>query len=191
MATNPRIPGNRNPESNRDLNVIRGRKRPGSAWNGLVMGLAIVVVLLAVIIYFLPRAPKATRPSPGAEVPAQATGAMLQIQGVQMAMDPTGRSLTLQGRMFNNGTQTVTGAMMHVQFLGANGANAGSADVPVEILQTSGKGTKAKVTASQTLTDAPLKPNDAREFQVQINNVPQSWNHQMPQVSFTQVASHP
>ena len=191
MATNPRIPPDDDQTSSRRLETVPSRKPPKGAWNGVLAALAIIVVLFAVVFYYLPRAPKMSRPSPGATVPAQATGDMLQIQNVQLSPDPTGKSLLIQGTITNNGTQTVNGALMHVQFMGSNGANAGSADAPVEVLQTQGQGVKAKVTDAQALVDAPMKPNDSRPFRVQVNNVPADWNHEMPQLSFAQVASHP
>jgi len=191
MATNPRIPNDdRDPVRHR-LETVPDRKPPQGAWGGVTAALIVIGILLALVLYFLPRAPKMTQPSPGAAIPAQATGAMLQIQNVQLAPDPTGRAVIIQGDIMNNGTQTVTGAMMHVQFMGANGANAGSADAPVQVLDTEGKGAKTNVTDAKMLTDAPMKPNDHRAFRVQVNDVPADWNHSMPQISFTQVASHP
>ena len=192
MATNPRIPNDdRNLSRERRLETVPTRRPPSGAWNGVLAALAVIVILFAVVFYYLPRSPKMTQPSPGATVPAQATGDMLQIQNVQLAPDPTGKSLLIQGNIMNNGTQTVTGAMMHVQFMGANGANAGSANVPVQVLETNGSGNNAKVSDAQTLTASPMKPNDARAFRVQVNNVPADWNQEMPQISFSQVASHP
>ncbi len=173
------------------MNVISARKRPGDPWGGVIVALAVAVVILGVLIYFLPRTPKMTRPSSAAEVPPQATGAMLQIQNLRMSLDPTGKSLTLMGRINNNGTQTVNGALMHIQFLGAQGANAGSVDLPVESVSVEGKPSKADIKGTQSLAEAPLKPNDTREFQVEVPNVPAGWNHQMPGISFTQITSHP
>lgn len=191
MATNPRIPNDDRDLGRRRLETVPNRKPPQGAWGGVTAALIVVVILLVVVFYFLPRAPKMTRPSPGATVPAQATGEMLQIQNVQLSPDPTGKSVIIQGDITNNGTQTVTGAVMHVQFMGANGANAGSADAPVQVLGTEGKGAKTNVTDAKMLTDAPMKPNDHRAFRVLVNDVPADWNHSMPQISFTQVASHP
>lgn len=161
-------------------------EKPTSGISGVAIAIIVAAVLLAAIIYFMPRAPKATPPSTGAEVPAQPTGGQIQIQDVSMSRAPVGDSMYLQGRLNNAGQTAINGAVMEVVFRGGDGRVVGS-----ERSKVMGLNQQGNTFTEQDLTQAPIKPNDTRPFRVTVNRVPQGWNQQTPELRVIEVTSHP
>jgi len=186
MATNPRIPDSGSPIQ-RPTGGMRPEK-PKSGITGTTLALIVLALLLAAIIFFMPRNPKTAPPKPGAEVPQQpaALAGAIEIQQLKMAKSPTGGSLDIQGLLNNTGTQTVNGIAMDVVFHNQNGGIADSERVKVEGLKQ--EGTKY---VADDLQNTPLKPNDTRPFRITVDSVPQGWNQQMPELKIATVTSHP
>ncbi len=160
--------------------------RPKSGVPGTVLAVIIAAVLLAAIIYFMPRAPKASPPKPAAEVPTQPTPGQIQVQGVNLAIAPNGNAVTLQGVMTNNSGQVVNGLAADVVFRGNDGTILSTEQGKIYSLKKAGNGL-----VPDDLVKAPLKPNDTRPFRVEVSRVPQGWNHQEPELRITTVTSHP
>lgn len=186
MATNPRIPDSGSPIQ-RPTGGMRPEK-PKSGLTGTTFALIVLALLLAAIVYFMPRNPKTAPPKPGAEVPQQPAGlaGTIEIQQLKMSKSPTGGSLDIQGLLNNGGTQTVSGIAMDVVFHGQNGGIADSERVKVEGLKR--EGTRF---VDDDLQKTPLKPNDTRPFRITVDSVPQGWNQQMPELKVATVTSHP
>lgn len=140
------------------------------------MAIAVAAILLGVIVFKMPQAPKASPTPSAATVPEQPTGSAIQIQSLQMTPSPDGNSLTLQGQLVNAGQQTLTGVNMNVTFKGQDGRVLSTAAYPIEVLDVSGRGTSV---------------TDVRPFRVKVDRVPQGWNHQMPEVAIAEVTAHP
>jgi len=187
MASNPRIPESFEPNRRRPDAPVR-TPHPRSGVPRVITALIVAAVLLAGIIYFMPRAPKATTPPPtAANVPPQPTPGTLQVSAVSMTVDPTGNSLYLEGKIQNTGNRTVNGAIMHVIFRAPNGTVVADDAAPVQALSP-GQGTSH---TTQALTQAPLKPGETEPFRVAADRVPKNWNHQMPELRISDVTSHP
>ncbi len=185
MATNPRIPDSRGPQLERGPGGLKP-VRPKGGGTGTALAIIVAALLLAAIFYFMPRAPKASRPKPGAEVPVQPTPGQIQIQNVNMSVGPNGNGVTLQGLMTNQSGQVVNGIGANVVFHGNDGTAVATEPGKIYSLKKQGDGL-----VPDDLVKAPLKPNDTRPFRVEVANVPQGWNHQMPELQITVVTSHP
>src|SRR5215469_5266135 len=117
MATNPRIPY----EPRKEPQLVPNRdsmkpKRPGGGMPGLIVGIVVALVLLAVLAYFLPRNPKNRPPATGAEVPVQPVPGELQLQGMQLIAGPGDGAYYLDGNVTNTGQHSITEIMADVKF---------------------------------------------------------------------------
>lgn len=184
MATNPRIPDSGSPIQ-RPTGGMKPEK-PKSGLTGTTFALIVLGLLLAAIIYFMPRTPKTPPGKPGAEVPQQPTGEQVQLEGLRMVKSPNGGALSIQGMISNRGTQTINGIAMDAVFHDQNGGIVGSQRVPVMGLKAQGNQFQV-----DNLTNDPLKPNDTRPFRITVDSVPQGWNQQMPELKIATVTSHP
>lgn len=192
MATNPKIPYQ--PER-QDIHKVEAQTQlepPRSVWRGVIMAIAVAAILIGVFVFKKPVAQKVSPTPSKAIVSDQSTGNAIQIQSLQMAPPPLdGNSLVLQGQLINAGQQPLTGINMNVTFKGQDGRVLLAAAYPIEILDVSERGSTAKVTNSQPTGVEPSKPNDVHPFRMKMDRVPKGWNHQMPDVSITEITSHP
>lgn len=184
MATNPRIPDSGSPIQ-RPTGGMRPEK-PKSGVTGTTLALIVLGLLLAAIIYFMPRNPKTVPGKPGAEVPQQPTDAQVQLEGMRMVTSPNSSALSVQGLLTNHGNQTINGLEMDILFHGQNGAVVNTEQVKVMGLKQQGNQFQV-----DDLTQDPLQPNATRPFRVTVDRVPQGWNHEMPEMRVVTVTSHP
>jgi len=174
MATNPRIP------DRHDVPTLQEqrRKKPGSPW--VPLGLLAAALLLTALIVWLPRAPKQSMAPTGATVPAQPTGNQVQLTDLRLSPAPVGDQLYIYGRMLNHGGTTINGVSARVTFPGANGQPIGTITAPVEAVDNG---------VGKNLVDQPIKPNATANFRINIEHVPQGWNHQVPEIAIDQVTA--
>jgi hypothetical protein len=185
MATNPRMPDSRGPELQKPTGGLTPQP-PKSGVTGTILAIIVAVLLLGAIVYFLPRAPKATPAKPAAEVVQQPTGSEIQVQSVNLSKSPTGGSINLQGMLSNTGRQTINGVAMQVIFHGKDGAVLETQPAKVMGLKKEGNSF-----VENELTKSPLQPHETRPFRVTVETVPQDWNQQMPELRVSAVTSHP
>jgi hypothetical protein len=185
MASNPRIPDNRDRERGPRLapkatpHLTLEKRRPSwTPWLALLAGIAI----LAAIFYFMPRAPKQTPAATNGLTPNQPTGAQLQLS--QLKLSPVGPdgSINVDGLVFNNGNNPVIAIETEATFRDTSGQIIGR--VPAAMLAVDANGGPTKAFA-----DDPIKPQASRPFRLQFHNVPASWNHQVPELRITDVSS--
>ena len=180
MATNPRIPEQKD-EKPRGPVLLRNAEPPRSAVPGVVLAIITAALLLAAVIYFLPRAPKKVAPPAAAQVPAQPVPGQLQFSDMNMTPDPTGKSLNLDGEVTNTSNETITGIMAEVRFTTKNGQST-TINAPVQAIDI-GKNAKnsGRITGSvQNMVNDPIKPGAERAIEIQVNGVPADWDHTMP-----------
>jgi hypothetical protein len=179
MATNPKLPDfpdipPRKTSEPAKLHLIRQSKFP---W--MIVALIVGAALLVTIISVLPKAPRVARTPSGAEVPRQPTGEQIQLTQVQIVPSPVGDSLYLNAILHNSGNSAITGAQVNAQFMGANGAVAGSTTGTVQAVSGGA--------SSEDLTQAPIKPNESRPVRILFERAPKGWNHQVPGLTVTTV----
>lgn len=182
MATNPQFPQSRDPQRGpqrvdmQRLPILKNSRVP---WP-LFAILAALAILIALIIW-LPTAPKKTMPPSAAQVPQQPTGDQIQLTDLKMTPAPVGSAMYLEGTMMNAGNTELTGIQVQASFRDANGSVVGTQTRPVqEIVGRSD-------VSGQNPVNAPIKPNERRNFRVAFDNLPAGWNHQMPELKVTMV----
>jgi hypothetical protein len=182
MATNPKLPDYPNvlPRRPKDdharVEMIRQSKFP---WPPVAL-LAGAVLLIAIFL-LLPRAPHLAKAPSGAEVPQQPTASQVQLTNVSIAPSPVGGSFYLNAVLHNAGSTALTGVQVNGQFKGPNGVSAGSSTAAVQAAFGG--------TASENLTQAPIKPNESRPVRIYFEHTPQGWNHQVPALTVTTVTA--
>jgi hypothetical protein len=168
MATNPRIPDRNNP-----VPTIQEQKtkKPGSPL--VPLGILVAALLLIALIVWLPRTPKNSAAPTGATIPAQPTGNQVQLMDVRLSPATVGNQMYIYGKVFNSGNYTINGLQVRVSFPGPNGQMLNTVTAPVQAVSNG---------VGQNLVDAPIKPNDTRDVRINIEHVPQGWNHQVPEI---------
>lgn len=183
MATNPRIPEQKEPPRGGPT-IVPKPERPSSATPGVLLAIVTALLLLAAIVYFVPRAPKSVNHAPiGATMPTQPVPGQLQISNVKMSTAPTGGALNLDGRLSNSGTTDISGVMAEVDFPLGNGQMAAVQDPVQGIAISRGTNNTGRVTGdTEDLTKSPIKPGETRPIRITVSQVPAQWNHEIPQV---------
>ena len=180
MATNPKlpqfpdIPPRRRTDQPAKLQIIKKSKFP---WPIFI--LIVGAVLLAGILYFLPRAPRTKNIPVAAQVPQQPVPAQVQLTNMKIQPSPVGGALYLTGILHNAGNTPINGVQVQAQFIGKNGIVVQSQTGPVQGLVGG--------TSPQDLAQAPIKPEESRPIRVYFERTPAGWNHQLPQLTVTMV----
>jgi hypothetical protein len=188
MATNPQIPSEPGRMGNdKGPQLVPGMgatKRPGSGVPGVLLAIIVAAALLAVIGYYMPRAPKKTPPPTAAQLPQQPGANQLQFSHLQMTPAPTGGALTLRGQVMNTGGRAVIGATVMLGFQDAQGRVLQAVSAPLI-----GMAARNNSLATDEFSKDPLKPNDTRPFEVSVSQVPAGWNHTMPEMKVVTVSA--
>jgi hypothetical protein len=182
MATNPKLPDYPNIPSQKPahehgkIQLIRQSKFP---WP--ILALIAAAALLIVIIAVLPKAPHVTAPPTGALIPEQPTAEQVQLTNLNVTRAPVGDAAYLTAVLHNTGNSAITGVQVQAEFLGRNGPALATVTRPVEGV--------VNKTESQDLTQAPIKPDEARPIRIYFEHTPKGWNHQLPQLTVTAVTA--
>ena len=180
MATNPKlpqfpdIPPKRRGDEHGKVQIIKKSRFPWPIFIMIVGG-----VLVAGILYYLPRAPRTKNIPVAAQIPQQPVPAQVQLTNMKIAPSPVGGALYLTGILHNAGNTPITGVQVQGQFIGKNGVVVGNETAPVEGLVGG--------TSSQDLTQVPIKANESHPIRIYFERTPAGWNHQLPQLTVTMV----
>ena len=180
MATNPKlpdypdIPPRRPADDHTKVRMIRQSKFPWS-----IVAIIIGAALIIAVIGFFPKGPRKVTAPAGAQIPPQPTAAQVEFTGVQIDPSPVGDALYLKAVLHNAGDTAITGVQVNAQFIGANGAAAGSELGKVQAVFGG--------TSAEDLTQAPIKPNESRPVRIYFEHTPKGWNHQLPALTVTTV----
>jgi len=149
-----------------------------SNWLPIVFGVVIVVVVVVIASLLLRTDAKiANPPHPYA--------ANIKFSDLKMsaAENFVGSTVTyLDGTVTNTADQTVTRAVVRVNFKDSLGQIVQADDVPLRILQTSGPYPEAV-----DLAIAPLAPAQSKPFRLTFEHVTADWNHEYPELRVTDV----
>jgi hypothetical protein len=182
MATNPNL--NYTPKPDRDpapkLPVERGRGFPWAP-----VAIIVAALILAAIIYYLPRSPKPLPAATGAEVPQQPYISQLQLKSVKLVPAPVGSQVYVVGTVENTGTADVHDITVQGTFFDKNGTRIFTDTQPMVPISRDGNATTAG-----SFADSPLKANDGRsDFRIAFANIPATWNHQVPELRIVHVGT--
>jgi len=145
----------------------------------VLLGVGLVVVILAVVVFLLrPISKPATPPDPYI--------ANVKISDVKMgeATNFVGAHFTyINGTVTNSGDKIVTSALLHVVFRDSMGQVAQAEDVPLYILETSGPYPDAV-----PLSKSPLAAGQSKQFRLTFEHVSDQWNQAYPEIKVTSVS---
>lgn len=130
-----------------------------------------VVILIAVLVLISRRPP---------EVENAAYAPNIAFSHIEMSESTSisgGKSTYIDGRVRNNGPQTVTGIHVHVLF-------KNDVAMPPQVQNAELMLIRARdpYVDTQTVEKAPLAPGDEREFRLTFENVAENWNQQLPEI---------
>jgi hypothetical protein len=174
MATNPQFPENRDPRHDGRMTLVKEGTR-GRNWVPVAIMVA-AAALLAAIIAFAPRAPRASAPPTAADVPAQRTGGQLQVTDVKISRLMENGPANITGTLFNNGSNSINAVQAVAIFKAKDGTNLPLVSAPLMGVREGG--------GTQPFADNPIKPNERRAFQMQIERIPQGWDGSLPRLEF-------
>jgi hypothetical protein len=149
-----------------------------SSWLPVTLGIALVVVVVGVIAFFL-----RSQPSPAAAQHPYAANLKLTDLKMSAAENFVGASVTyLEGTVTNAGDKTVTHAVVRVIFKDDIGQVVGDDSVALRVLQPSGPYQDAV-----DLNTSPLAPRQSKPFRLTFERISAQWNHAYPDLQVTDV----
>ena len=181
MVTNPR-----SPISDRtNLRLVprdqKKRAKAPRALAGRIVSTLIALVLLAVVLRYLPPGSRNAQAHSGA-VAIEALPDDLQLGSLQMSRAVAGEALYFDGVVKNTGSFSVTGATVAVDFHDAQGKVVGSVQKPLVGMAHGGTDLVRTEFARN-----PIQPNEMRFFRVAVEQVPPTWNHEVPELKVVDV----
>jgi uncharacterized protein DUF2393 len=151
-----------------------------SSLRPILMGIALVVVIVAIVALVGREKPKS-----GSGVPPYAASIKFSDLKMSAAENFVGASVTyLDGTVTNAGDKTVSHVMVHLVFKDAMGQTAQFEDVPIRVVQTVGPYADAV-----DLSKAPLAPGQSKPFRITFEHVTAEWNREYPDVQVTDVTA--
>ena len=96
-----------------------------------------------------------------------------------------GKVTYLDGKIANQGNQTLTGITVQVAFRNDLKEIAQKETLPLSLIRT-----REPYVDTQPVSASPLKPGEQREFRLIFDSVAPDWNQQYPEVRVIQVTGH-
>ena len=181
MATNPRIPPQREHRPYEPPEVIQLQKRGRFPWP--LVALIVAAAILALIAYYVPRVPK-TNPAAKVtgEAPSQPAPDMISVDNVKMTLGPTGGNAYLDAVFANHGDKAVTAATVQLLYTTTDGKTVRGDEEPVLALKdASGADTTA-------LADNPLPAGGTLPVRISVLSPPANWDHKAPGIEIVNIA---
>jgi hypothetical protein len=154
-----------------------------SAMTWVIAGAVVLAVILS-LIFFGRR--KSSAPANTIQ-PLAAYAANLPMSQFAMS-DSTSlsgfKSTFVDGHIHNAGAQTVTGITVQVIFRNDENLPPQIETLPLTLIRT-----RQPYVDTQSVSAAPLKPGDDRDFRLIFESIPDNWNFQMPEVRIIQVVA--
>jgi hypothetical protein len=152
----------------------------GRNWVPMAVGVALVIVAVALIVIFARNSTSPNQPDPYA--------AKLQISNLHMetAENFAGGSVTyIEGTLANTGDRKVTSARVEVVFKNSLGELVqDERSLPVMVLQPD-----TPIVDYGPLDRAPIGPGRARDFRLTLEHITRDWDGQIPQIKVVAVSS--
>jgi hypothetical protein len=176
MATNPRTTvSERGP-----LMVVspgrRTKQRQSNPLKRRLLSTAIALAVLVLVLRFLPsqtRKAQAHIPQPVVQVAPRD----LHFSGVQLSRSLGGEAVYVDGLVTNAGIARVTAVTAQLDFYDANGAVVASVQKPLVGMANGGTDLVRNEFARH-----PIGTNEMRFFRIAVEDVPATWNHEVPVV---------
>ena len=146
---------------------------PMMAWG--VAGLAVLIVIA--VLALMGRHRTAT---PSTVQPLAPYAASLPLSQQAMSESTSlsgGKSTFIDGHIRNTGNQTVSGITVQVIFRNEEAMPPQIDTLPLSLIRT-----REPYIDTQSVSAAPLKPGDERDFRLIFESIPANWNTQMPEI---------
>jgi hypothetical protein len=95
-----------------------------------------------------------------------------------------GKVTYVDGKIINNGSETLTGITVQVAFRNDLKEIAQKETMPLNLIRT-----HEPYVDTQPVSASPLKPGDRREFRLIFDSVAPDWNGQYPEIRVVQVSA--
>jgi hypothetical protein len=176
MVTNPRS----RISAHADLAVVRPEraKKPKSSKKLMARVVSTLLALLALAIvlrYMSPTSRNGQAQAQAEQSTVAASPEELQLSGLQISLTPANEALFIDGVVTNTGHGSVIGATMQVDFLDAQGKIVSSIQKPMVGIAHGGTDLIRNEFARN-----PVQPNEMRFFRVAFEEIPPTWNHEVP-----------
>jgi hypothetical protein len=151
---------------------------PMMAWG--VAGLAVLVVVVVLVL-----AGRHKAAGPPTVQPLAAYAASLPLSQLAMSESTSlsgGKSTFIDGHIQNTGSQTVSGITVQVLFRNDEAMPPQIETLPLSLIRV-----REPYIDSQSVSAAPLKPGDERDFRLIFESIPANWNTQMPEIRMVRV----
>jgi Protein of unknown function (DUF2393) len=149
-----------------------------SNWRPIAAGVAVVVVVMVLIAWFMRSHPKAA-----SGPPPYAANIKFSDLKMSQAQNFVGATVTyLEGTVTNAGGKTVSHVMVHVIFQDPMGEVAQLEDVPLRVQQATGPYQDAV-----DLAASPLAPGQSKPFRLTFEHVSAEWNQAYPELQVRDV----
>jgi len=155
-------------------------------WLPMVVAAGVVLAVLVGLILIFGRGKSGPAVIP-ISAPTDPYATSLAISGLQMSESPigTGGKVTyLDGRIANNGSQTVTGITVQVIFRDPAHEVAWNESQPLRVIRT-----REPYVDVEPLAATPLKPGGEQDFRLIFDTVPQEWDGAFPEIRIIHVDS--
>jgi hypothetical protein len=146
---------------------------PMVVWGVAGLAVVIVVAMLALMGRHKPVAPSTVQP-------LAAYAASLPLSQLAMSESTSlsgGKSTFIDGHIKNTGNQTVTGITAQVIFRNDEAMPPQLDTLPLSLIRT-----RQPYIDTQSVSAAPLKPGDERDFRLIFESIPANWNTQTPEI---------
>jgi hypothetical protein len=165
-----------NPESGFLSSHTRAEPRSWLPW----IAASSVVVLALLALLFFGRNSNSPQFSGTGMAAAAPYAAHLPITGLMMseAASFSGSKVTyLDGHIANTGDKTILGITVQVGFRNDLGQFTQRTAMPLSLMRT-----REPYVDTQSVSAAPLKPGDQRDFRLIFDTLPPDWNQQFPEI---------
>ena len=139
------------------------------------------VLLLIIVLRFFPPAARTSDVQASHSTTLTLTGD-LQLSGVQLSRAADGTELYLDGMVKNAGDSKVTGATAEVGFHDAQGKLVATVQKPLVGIAHGGTDLVRNEFARN-----PIAPNEMRFFRIAVEDVPPTWNHELPELAIVDI----
>ncbi len=176
------------PNDRTELKFTQSQTEPTSWLPWAIAGIAIAIGLGLAIAFGGHRTSTSLAPGPGL-APASPYAANLPITDVKMseASNFAGGKVTyLDGKIANQGNQTLTSITVQVAFRNDLKEIAQKETLPLNLIRT-----REPYVDIEPVSASPLKAGEQRDFRLIFDGVAPDWNQQYPEVRVVQVAGLP
>lgn len=155
---------------------------PQSRFPWPLIALGIAMVLLVVTLWLSPGINKAS--SKEADMASQAT--QLRLSAISLSPQEANNqaNVDVYGQASNAGARPITSAIVSAVFKDKNGSPILTQQKPMERVDLE---KKDRTLNEKDFLEDPLKSGQTAGFRVSYTEVPQNWNHELPELSVLQV----